>query len=64
MVIILNNKKIAIILVLFVAGFLFLAAVLGIAGHIPFLGKTLALIAAAVLILFILLFFVLAVKRK
>ncbi|MDE6469530.1 MAG: hypothetical protein K2L19_00725 [Eubacterium sp.] len=58
-----NNKKIALIIILFVAGFMVLAAILGIAGHIPFLGKALSLIIAAVLIIFVLLFFV-AAKRK
>lgn len=59
-----NNKNIAIIIALFIAGFMVLAAILGIAGHIPFLGKALSLIIVAILILFVLLFFIFAAKRK
>ncbi len=59
-----NNKKIAIIIVLFIVGFMAITALLGIAGHIPFLGKAISLILASALIIIVLLFFIISGKRK
>ena len=41
-----SNKKIAVIVILFVTVFLFIAALLGVAGHIPFIRKPLVFIIA------------------
>lgn len=52
-----NNKKV-ILVVIFIAVFMMLAAIMGIAGHIPFLGKAISFAIAAVLIIFVLIFFI------
>ena len=52
-----NHKKV-ILIVLFIVIFMMLAAVMGIAGHIPFLGKVISFAIAAVLIVFVLIFFI------
>lgn len=52
-----NNKKV-IFVVIFIAVFMMLAAIMGIAGHIPFLGKAISFAIAAVLIIFVLIFFI------
>ena len=52
-----NNKK-AILVILFIVIFMILAAIMGIAGHIPFLGKAISFAIAAVLIIFVLVFFI------
>lgn len=60
-----SNKMIAIIVTTFIIVFFAIAAILGIAGHIPFLGKALSLIIAVILIIFVIGFFVIiSVKRK
>lgn len=59
-----NNKKIAVILCVFIAMLFIIIGIMAIAGHIPFLGKPLALIFAVILILFILGFFVIIAKRR
>lgn len=64
LVINLNNRKIVLIVMLFIALFMIGAVSLGIAEHIPFLGKALTLIIAAAIILFVLVFFVLVNRRK
>lgn len=52
-----NNRKV-ILVVLFIVIFMMFAAVMGIAGHIPFLGKAMSFAIAAVLIIFVLIFFI------
>lgn len=52
-----NNKKV-ILVVIFIAVFMMLATIMGIAGHIPFLGKAISFAIAAVLIIFVLIFFI------
>lgn len=52
-----NHKKV-ILIVLFIVIFMMFAAVMGIAGHIPFLGKVISFAIAAVLIVFVLVFFI------
>ena len=59
-----DNKKIAIIIVIFIAVFMAIVALLGIAGHIPFLGKALSLIIAVILLVFVVVFFAVIAKRK
>ncbi len=59
-----NNKKIALIVTAFIAVLFIIIGIIAIAGHIPFLGKPLALFFAIVLIVFILGFFIIISKRK
>ena len=59
-----DNKKIAIIIVVFIAVFMVIVALLGIAGHIPFLGRALSVIIAVILIVFVVGFFAVLAKRK
>jgi hypothetical protein len=59
-----DNKKIAIIIVVFIAVFMAIVALLGIAGHIPFLGRALSVIIAVILIVFVVGFFAVLAKRK
>lgn len=59
-----NNKKIAVIVVLFITVFLFIAALLGIAGHIPFIKKPLVFVIAIALLAFVTGFFALLVFRR
>ncbi|MGN1328777.1 MAG: hypothetical protein ACI4V4_03655 [Eubacterium sp.] len=59
-----NNKKIAVIVILFVSIFLFLVAIMGVAGHIPFLKKPLVFIIAIVLLAFVTGFFALIAFRR
>lgn len=61
---ILEPKKIAVIVTVFVVIFLALAAVIGFFSHIPLIGKALALFAVLILMAFVALFFVMAGKRK
>lgn len=61
---ILEPKKIAVIVTVFVVIFLALVAVIGFFLHIPLIGKALALFAALILMAFVALFFVMAGKRK
>lgn len=63
-VILLNNKKIAVTVIIFVILFLAIACILGIAGHIPFLGKALSLVIAVILIAVVLGFFIIIIRRK
>lgn len=59
-----SNKKIAVIVILFVTAFLFIAALLGVAGHIPFIRKPLVFIIAIVLLAFVMGFFAILVFRR
>ena len=59
-----NNKKIAILVIIFIAFFMLLATLIGIAGKIPFISKPLMLILAVILVLFVLTFFILIAKLK
>lgn len=59
-----SNKKIAVIVILFVTTFLFIAALLGVAGHIPFIRKPLVFIIAIVLLAFVTGFFAILVFRR
>ncbi|MDE5963943.1 MAG: hypothetical protein K2G65_00910 [Eubacterium sp.] len=59
-----NNKKIAVIISVFIAVLFIIIGIIAIAGHIPFLGKPLTLIFAIILIIFILGFFIIIGKRR
>lgn len=59
-----NNKKIAVILSVFIAVLFIIIGIIAAAGHIPFLGKPLTLIFAIILIVFILGFFIIIGKRR
>ena len=59
-----NNKKIAVIISAFIAVLFIIIGIIAIAGHIPFFGKPLTLIFAIILIIFILGFFIIIVKRR
>jgi hypothetical protein len=59
-----NNKKIAILVIIFIVFFMLIATLIGIAGKIPFISKPLMLILAVILVLFVLTFFILISKRR
>ena len=59
-----NNKKAAIILSVFIIGFLAIVGLMGLSSHIPFIGKALALIFGVILIIFVIAITVFAAKRK
>ena len=59
-----ENKKIAIIVSIFIVIFLLLAGLIGLAGKIPFLSKPLVFIFAIILVLFVLGFFIVISKRR
>ena len=59
-----SNKKTALIVVLFIIGFLVIVGLMSISSHIPFIGKALALIFAVILIIFVIAVNVFAGKRK
>lgn len=59
-----NNKKIAVIISVFIAVLFIIIGIIAVAGHIPFLGKPLTLIFAIILIIFILGFFIIIGKRR
>lgn len=59
-----NNKKIAVILSVFIAVLFIIIGIIAVAGDIPFLGKPLTLIFAIILIVFILGFFIIIEKRR
>ena len=54
-----NNRKIAVIVILFVSAFLVITSLMGIAGHIPFIKKPLVFIIAILLVTFVTGFFAL-----
>lgn len=62
--ILMNNKKIAVIISAFIAVLFIIIGIIAIAGHIPFFGKPLTLIFAIILIIFILGFFIIIGKRR
>lgn len=59
-----NNKKAAIIVSVFIVSLFIIIGLIGIAQHIPFLGKPLVFIFAIILMIFIIAFFILLVKRR
>ncbi|MCM1114556.1 MAG: hypothetical protein NC397_03580 [Clostridium sp.] len=59
-----NNKKIAVIITIFIVTAFIIIGLLAAAEHIPLFGKPLAFIFAIVLVIFVLAFFILAAKRK
>ena len=59
-----ENKKIAIIVSIFIVIFLILTGLIGLAGKIPFLSKPLVFIFAIILVLFVLGFFIIISKRR
>lgn len=59
-----SNKKIAIIVTAFIIVVLFIAGIMGIAGHIPLLGKPIVFIFSIILVAFVLGFFVIIAKRR
>ncbi len=59
-----NNKRIAVIISVFIAVLFIIIGIIAVAGHIPFLGKPLTLIFAIILIIFILGFFIIIGKRR
>lgn len=59
-----NNKRIAVIISVFIAVLFIIIGIIAIAGHIPFFGKPLTLIFAIILIIFILGFFIIIGKRR
>lgn len=59
-----DNKRIAAIVVVFIVGFMLIAAIMGIGAHIPFLGKGIAFIFAILLVLFVLVFFVIIGRKR
>jgi len=59
-----NNKKAAVIVTLFIIALFIIIGFIAVSGHIPLLGKPLALIFALILILFIIGFFVRIIKRR
>ena len=61
---IMNNKKIALIVVIFIAVFLIIAGIIGIFEHIPILGKPIAFILVIILVLLVTGFFVMIAKRR
>lgn len=59
-----SNKKIAVTVILFVSVFLFIVALLGVAGHIPIIRKPLVFIISIILLAFVLGFFSLLAFRR
>lgn len=59
-----NNKKIALTVTAFIIVFMLIVLIIGISGHIPFIGKGLMLIFAVTLIIFVLIFFIIIARRK
>lgn len=59
-----NNKKIAVIVTIFITIFIFIASLLGVAGHIPIIRKPLVFIIAIALLAFTTGFFALIVFRR
>lgn len=59
-----SNKKIALIILLFVTGMLIIIGFIGISSHIPFVGRGLSLFFAVILIIFIITIFVLISRRR
>lgn len=59
-----DNKKIAGLIVLLIAFIFIMAGLIGISGHLPFIGKALMLIFSVILIAGILAVFIFAGKRK
>lgn len=59
-----NNKKIALIVTVFIITMFVIIGIIALAGHIPFLGKPLTFIFAIILVLFTVGFFVIIIRRK
>lgn len=59
-----NNRKAAVIVIIFITIFIFIGALLGIAGHIPIIKNPLVFIIAIILLAFVTGFFALIVIIK
>lgn len=59
-----SNKKIAVLVSVFIAVFLLIALGMGVLSRIPFLGKVFAFLLAGLLIVFVVSFFLLAGRKK
>lgn len=59
-----SNKKIALLVTVFIAVLFIIIGIIALAGHIPLLGKPLTFIFAVVLVVFVLGFFIIIGKRK
>ncbi len=59
-----DNKKIAVIISIFIVGFLAITAVMGLLSKLPFVGKAIALILAVILIIFVLSIFLISGRKK
>lgn len=59
-----SNKKIALVVTAFIIIVLLIAGIMGIAGHIPLLGKPIVFIFSIILLAFVLGFFIIITKRR
>lgn len=59
-----DNRKIAIIVVIFIACMFGIIALMGISSHIPLLRRPLTFIFALVLVVFVIIFFTVIAKRR
>ncbi|MCC8073586.1 MAG: hypothetical protein LIO62_05615 [Clostridiales bacterium] len=59
-----SNKKISVIITLFIIGFLIIVGLMSIGSKLPFIGKAIALILAVVLIIFVIIFIIASIKHK
>lgn len=59
-----NNRKIAVIISIFIVVMLIVIGFMGIASRIPFVGRALALIFAVILIIFVILTVIISGRRK
>lgn len=59
-----SNKKIALIVTAFIVVVLLIAGMMGIAGHIPLLGKPIVFIFSIILAAFVVGFFIIIAKRR
>lgn len=58
------NKKTANIIAAFILVFIFFVAILGISGHIPFIGEILSTLIALIMVIAVIIFFVTILKRR
>lgn len=61
---IMDNKKNAIIVAIFIIIFMIIAGIIGISGKLPVIGKISVFIFAILLVLFVLVFFIILAKRR
>lgn len=59
-----SNKKIAILVSVFIVGFMLIVGLIGIGAHIPILKNVLVFIFAILLVLFVVGFFVIAGRKR